>query len=392
MPWYARYVDPDFVSAQMTLFGLGYSLAVAPLSDRTALLPRLIPDDVFRRAQDVARAGERMFIQRASAEVAEAAAEREPLFDLSLDLLSNTEQLERLPFTPDLKEWDELRRSEDSGRSAAAAMARQLERVGLTAGKSATDFANDFAAATAHRSPYALAIVHGATVSGSARPYAMTVTGKTSHGVLAVVSEAAKPWTRSLRFAELTQFHIPNEYGELAMIGRFSESIQIDIVPASSDFAVELIYPATADASVTRASFRVTNASSNGVSFVIDRGLTNIIVTGGTYVPVSGPSTVAPPPLAISGAAQDMHLNGEGRTVSLLLNRPITVADASAVRDLIALTTDVAPIGYHARRRNTAARTSIPGAALHADGRTMVKACRKKNLLRVEKERRPDPA
>jgi hypothetical protein len=50
MPWYTRYVDADFVSAQMTLFGLGYSLAVAPLSDRTALLPRVIPDDVFRRA------------------------------------------------------------------------------------------------------------------------------------------------------------------------------------------------------------------------------------------------------------------------------------------------------------------------------------------------------
>jgi hypothetical protein len=225
MPWYTRYADPDFVSAQMTLFGLGYSLAVAPLSARTALLPRVIPDDVFRRAQDVARAGERIFIQRAAVEVTEPAAEREPLFDLSLDLLSNIEQIDRVPFTPDLKEWDELRRSEDSGRSAAAAMTRQLERVGLTAGKNATDFANDFAAATAHRSPYALAIVHGATVNGSARPYAMTVTGKTSHGVIAVPSEAPKPWTRGLPFAELTQFHIPNEYGELAMIGRFTESI-----------------------------------------------------------------------------------------------------------------------------------------------------------------------
>jgi len=371
MPWYTRYVDPDFVSAQMTLLGLGYSLAVEPLSDRTALLPRVIPDDVFRRAQDVARAGERMFIQRAAADVAEPAAEREPFFALSLDLLSNVEQLDRLAFAPDLKEWDELRRSEESGRAAAAAMARQLERVGLTPGKSASDFDNDFATATAHRSPYALAIVHGATVNGSARPYAMTVSGRTSHGVLAVTSEAGPPRTRSLPFAELTQFHIPNEYGELAMVGRFSEAIQIDVVPAAPDFSVELIYPAAADGSVMRASFRITNASSNGVSFVIDRGLTNIVVTGGTYVPVSGPSTVAPPPLAIAGAAQDMHLNGEGRTVSLLFNRPISVADTSAVRDLIALTTDVVAIGYHARRRNTASRTYIPGAALQADGRTL---------------------
>jgi hypothetical protein len=370
MPWYTRYADPDFVSAQMTLLGLGYSLAVAPLSDRTALLPRVIPDDVFRRAQDVARAGERMFIQRSAAEVVEPAAERAPLFALSLDLLSNVEQLDRLPFTPDLKEWDDLRRSEESGRSAAAALARQLERVGLTAGKSASDFANDFAAATAHRSPYALAIVHGATVNGSARPYAMTVTGRTSHGGLAVPSEAAPPRTRSLPFAELTQFHIPNEYGELAIVGRFSEAIQFDVVAAAPEFSVELIYPAAADGSVLRASLRVTNAGSS-VSFVVDRGLTNIVVTGGTYVPISGPSVVAPPPLAISGAAQDLHLNDEGRTVSLLFNRPITVADASAVRDLIALTTDVPAIGYHARRRNTASRTYIPGAALQADGRTL---------------------
>jgi hypothetical protein len=48
----------------MSLFGLGYSLAAAPLNDRTALLPRVIKNDVFRRAQDIARAGERIFIRR----------------------------------------------------------------------------------------------------------------------------------------------------------------------------------------------------------------------------------------------------------------------------------------------------------------------------------------
>jgi hypothetical protein len=141
MPWYTRYVDPDFVTAQMTLFGLGYSLATAPLNDRTALLPRVIPNDIFQRAQDVARAGERIFIRRANAEVADPAAERAPFFDLALDLLGNVEKLDRLPFAADLKEWDELRRLEDSGRTASAAMARQLERVGLAGGKSATDFA-----------------------------------------------------------------------------------------------------------------------------------------------------------------------------------------------------------------------------------------------------------
>jgi hypothetical protein len=75
----------------MSLFGLGYSLATAPLSDRTALMPRVIPSDVFRRAQDVARAGERIFIRRADPNAAQPLAEREPLFDLSLDLLGNIE-------------------------------------------------------------------------------------------------------------------------------------------------------------------------------------------------------------------------------------------------------------------------------------------------------------
>ncbi len=148
MPFYTRYLDPDYIAAQMSLFGLGYSLATAPLSERTALLPRVIPSDVFRRAQDVARAGERIFIRRTDPNVTQPLEDRDPLFDLSLDLLGNIERAGNLPFAPDLKEWDELRRSEVSGRVASAAMTRQLERVGLSAGKNPTDFANDFAAAT----------------------------------------------------------------------------------------------------------------------------------------------------------------------------------------------------------------------------------------------------
>jgi hypothetical protein len=155
------------------------------------------------------------------------------------------------------------------------------------------------------------------------------------------------------------------------MVGRFSESVRIDVVPASPDFAVELIYPASADGSMMRASFRVASASPSGVSFVIDRATSNIIVSGGLYVPVSGPAPVVRATLALSGAAQDLHLNGEGRTVSLLFNRPIDVADTSAIRDLVALTTDVAAIGYHSRRHNDATRTYIPGAALQADGRIL---------------------
>jgi hypothetical protein len=64
----------------MSLFGLGYSLATAARGERTALLPRVIPSDVFRRAQDVARAGERIFIRRTDPNVAQPLEDREPLF------------------------------------------------------------------------------------------------------------------------------------------------------------------------------------------------------------------------------------------------------------------------------------------------------------------------
>ena len=41
------------------------------------------------------------------------------------------------------------------------------------------------------------------------------------------------------------------------------------------------------------------------------------------------------------------------------------------LRDLVSLTTDVAGIGDDARRRNTASKISIPGAALQDDGRIL---------------------
>lgn len=59
------------------------------------------------------------------------------------------------------------------------------------------------------------------------------------HGLLGVPDETAKPWTRTLPFAELTQFHIPSEYGELAMIGRWNESIQIPVLLGQFGVTIE---------------------------------------------------------------------------------------------------------------------------------------------------------
>src|SRR5258706_8613475 len=87
---------------------------------------------------------------------------REPIFHLALDLLANVERVDRFDSTADMAEWDQLRMMENNGRKSGAAMARELERVGLANGKAMKDFASDFAGATSHRSAYFLALVHGA--------------------------------------------------------------------------------------------------------------------------------------------------------------------------------------------------------------------------------------
>jgi hypothetical protein len=181
LPYYCRYLDPALVAAQTQLLGLGYSVATAPVNQRTSNFPRVISSDVFTRAVDLTRAGQRMLIRRHDPSTPDPLTDREPLFQLSLDLLGNVERVDKLAVTPELREWDELRRSQAGGRSAGAALARQLEASGMAGGKSASQFVDDFAAATAHRSPYFFALVHGPPVSGSDRPYAVTLTGATTH-------------------------------------------------------------------------------------------------------------------------------------------------------------------------------------------------------------------
>ena len=160
--------------------------------------------------------------------------------------------------------------------------ARELERVGLAGGKTATQFVDDFAAATSHRSPYGLALVHGATVTGNDRPYAVTINGVTSKTQLALPSEATSGWVRSLPFAELDKFNVAGESAELAMIGRWNEAIELQINAASPSFTVELIYPDTNDGSLLRTSFVVSNATTTTpVKVTINRGAHVLTVSAG---------------------------------------------------------------------------------------------------------------
>jgi hypothetical protein len=374
LPHYAQYVNQGFVNAQLGLLGLGYSLASAPLTQTTAAFPRVLRNDVFQRAQDIARAGQRIFVMRRDAKTDDPAEDREAVFNLSLDLLSNIERRDKLADSADLKEWDQLRRMESDGRTAGAAMARELERVGLAGGKSATQFVDDFAAATSHRSPYFLALVHGTAVTGNDRPYALSVTGVNSKAKLDLPSEATTSWVRALPFAELTHFNAAGEYGELALVGRWKEALDLSVNAAGSQFTVELIYPDVTSGAFLRTTFQVTGATAGTpVDVVIDGHGRTLIVNGATAVPIV--NEVPQTPLRVTAAAQDLFIDNAGHLVSLLFNRPIVPGDPLQLRNLFSLTTTVSAASYQATRRNNAndpnAPVVIPGAALQSDNRLL---------------------
>ncbi len=363
MPYYAQFLPPEFVDAQMQLFGLGYSLATAPLSQYTALKPRVITTDVFRRAQQVALAGQRIFSIRRDKDTNVPEENRDAFFHLSLDLLGNVERPDQFDGMPELAEWDELRRTEKAGRIAAKAMAQQLAL-------GATTLTDDYAAATSHRTPFLFAYVHGAPVAGKARPYALSVRGLTSQTLLDVPADAESECVRGLAYGELMKI---GDAGELALVGRWSESMRVSVVPASTSFTLHLLYPDTISGKTLRTDIEITNAHA-GVAVTIDvaRGNRTLIVNGATATPLV--NEVGQTPLSVLGAAQDLHLDGGGHVVSLLFNRPIT--ENVPWRDLVALTINVAKANYSVVRRNEAgnatAELQIPAARLQDDGRILV--------------------
>jgi hypothetical protein len=371
LPFYTQFVSSALVDANMPLLGIGYSLATAPLTAEIAKFPRLIQNDVYLQAQAIARAGERIFVSRHAPETDDAVEDRDPIFHLALDLLGNVERLDRASVSSDLREWDQLRMLHPAGRSAGAAMARELERAGLTGGKSIKTFVDDFAAATSHRTPYFVAVAHGASVNGADRAYAMTVTGVTSHTAMTGVAESPDTAARNLAYGELTRFNSSTESGEMAIVGRWNESIELSIVPAASTFSLDLIYPGTNDGTVIRNSLNVSGATpGTPVKIVIDRGNHALNVTGGVIAPIV--NDVVPAPLTLDGAAQDLHLDDAGHIVTLLFNRPVAVADQATLRDLFQLTTTI-PGEVSVIRKNkpndSTAPIVIPGAAIQDDGR-----------------------
>ncbi|HEX7831273.1 MAG TPA: discoidin domain-containing protein [Thermoanaerobaculia bacterium] len=361
----------------MQLLGLGYSLATAPLNQYTAKFPRVIQNDVFQRAQEIARAGQRIFATRVSPEVDNAVEDRDAMIHLSLDLLGNVERVDHQAIAPELFEWDQLRRQEKSGRRAGAAMARELERVALN-GRTPQQFMNDFATATSHRTPFLFAYAHGADVPGKTRPYAMSVWGATTEENLDVPAEATTGWVRMLPYSELTQFNTPTDRGELALVGRWTQNMRVVVVPQSSSFTLHLIYPDTQSGSQLRTDVEITSATpGQPVSVEVIRGSRTLIVRGASGSPQV--HEVAQTPLRVLGAAQDLHLNEHARLVSFLFNRPLGIADVDKLRDQFALTINVPKANYSITRKNTPDPPNtpddqkkplqIPSAALQQDAR-----------------------
>ncbi len=315
MPYYAQFVNQDLVEANLQLLGLGYSLATAPLTQALAKHPKVIKTDVFMRAVDIARAGQHIFLGEDP---------RDSMAHMTLDLLGNGVEL---------REWDELRRREKSGRTAGAAVARELEK-GTAGGTSVEAFVDRFAQKTAHRNGYVLALLHGPAVAGNDRPYALSARGVTSNRKLQIPNEApvetTPGWVRELPFADLSTFTSAdgNRRGEIAVIGRWTEGIELTLTPSvSGQHTLELIYPNETDGTLLRARFDVDGTAGRAVTVTLDRGEEHFTVRNdlGAIVTTGDADSVEPEALALIGARQDLHLDPNARKVSVLFNRPASI-------------------------------------------------------------------
>ncbi len=310
MPYYAQFVDQDLVGANLQLLGLGYSLATAPLTQALAGHPQVIKTDVFLRAVDIARAGQHIYLGEEP---------RDAVAHMALDLLGNGVEL---------REWDDLRRKEQSGRTAGASVVRELE-------KGATDlpaFVDRFAEKTAHGTGYALALLHGPTVPGNDRPYALSARGMTTNRKLEIPNEAGSGWIRDLPFADLSKFTSADgsRTGELAIAGRWTEQLQFTLVPSvAGPHSLDLIYPAATDGSLLRAHVDLDGPAGRTVTVTVNRGDQSVSVRDGlgAIVGVGAVTPVEPEPLRLIGARQDLHLDGHAHMVSVLFNRPAAIAN-----------------------------------------------------------------
>ncbi|HYC60809.1 MAG TPA: carboxypeptidase regulatory-like domain-containing protein [Thermoanaerobaculia bacterium] len=315
MPHYAQYVNEALVSEYLQILGLGYSLATSSLTPATAKLPRVIKSDVYRRAVDIAQAGQAIFLAN-GAEGAEFGA----LAGMSIDLLGNQAEL---------SQWDTLRRQEKYARFAGAAVTRELERTGLKNSATLETFTDNFGKAMSHRDGYVAALVHGAATQAHARPYALSIRGATSGRRIDIPAEAESGWIRDLPYAELTQINAPQigRQGELALVGRWTtEDLEVIVTPnVSGPFRLELLFPNTTDGSTMRAHFDTMGTVGEPLRIPLSRGMTtvNALMLNGGIGATTSAAAVPLELLRVVGIRQDLYLDENGHKVSVLFNRPV---------------------------------------------------------------------
>ncbi|MFL6244941.1 MAG: collagen binding domain-containing protein, partial [Thermoanaerobaculia bacterium] len=317
MPHYAQYVSESLVSETMQILGLGYSIATAPLTAVTATLPRVIKGDVYRRAVDIAQAGQAIFIANDA-----PGSRADAIAGLSIDLLGNSAEL---------SEWDALRRHAKQhkyARPAGAAVTRELESAGLANGVTFGQFIDNFGKALSHRDPYVAALAH-APGSADAAPFALSVRGVSSDRWMQVPAEATSGWVRDLPYGELTRINAPgsNRYGELALFGRWtSEDLEVIVTPnVDGLFELELLYPNTDNGSTMRAHLEIMGNKDIPIRVPLSRGATtiNAMTPTGGFADTDQASVVPLEPLRVLGIRQDLYLDENGHKASILFNRPV---------------------------------------------------------------------
>lgn len=334
MPWYARYLDDRFIAANLQLLGRGWAIATAPLSGTTASYPRVITTDVFSRAIDISRAGQRVFITESESLPADSRAGRRFAFaNLALDLLGARDGRrsdgEPLEHRNALAEWDALRRQESengrSGRSAGAALARQLEST-IEPGDSHLDAFDRFAATNAHRSDFVAALVYGGNAKLAFRSAAGTTTGINDAG--------GHPYARRVPFADVHGLLFPDgSRAELGLVGHAPSLVEL-VLSADGPFSLELVYPGGELGTPLRLSETFVSAGAHTYTLRLLNGTARIEARDedGSPFPVSSGRTLALPVPGVVAARQDLYLDPEGHKVSLLFNRPIRAGDGDLFR------------------------------------------------------------
>ena len=349
LPHYATtpYISQNLLDAELGYLGIAYSLATAPLNNQTAKFPRLITTDVFARAVDLARAGERIFIGEDP---------RASLANFTLDSLGNGNPL---------AEWDQFLRQEvtdvagDTARGLESAIGAELSTAFSQTGGTFNDLADRFAASTTDRGPYVLALVHGAKSSTAASAFDVQVTSSAGL-VLGVDATQTSGWKRQIPWGGLFPLSGSVEAGTLAVIGRSNEALDLTITPSVSGAAtIDLIFPAADGVTLTRASASFTATAGQVVHVHIANG----VATSSDVAPVAHLVPLAP--VSIVAARQDTFLDNDGHTVSVLFSRrlPATTADLAPDFDTdVVLDQSKFGVSYTGKR-------TVAGAALQPDRR-----------------------